>query len=324
MERAARAEVEALTTWLIRAGQLAATVLVTWFVADRAGLGLEEIRRLDLTGWTPAWVTLAGSCALLLAGLFFGGWLWGHIVADLGGPSLPVRERVRLFMIANLGRYLPGRIWNVAALATLGHRRGVPASTSAAAAVLLQGIALLSALVLGLGSIWTLADGASWRWVAPGVLLGGLAVGLAPPVFRTVTGAWFRVSGTADPPPLVPRHALGWLALGVANWVVYAAAFWVFVEGLGFDVALVATMSAFAAAYVVGYLAVFAPAGVGIREASLLALLSPQLGAGAAGAVAVLARLWSTGVEVVPAAAFWAREVARPSGPEPGEAEPRV
>jgi uncharacterized membrane protein YbhN (UPF0104 family) len=296
-------------------------VLVTWFVADRAGLGLAEIRTLDLTGWAFAWPTLVGSCALLLSGFFFGGWLWGDIVAGLGGPPLPTADRIRLYMIANLGRYVPGKVWQVGVLAVLGRRRGVPSPVAAASAVVLQGVALASALIVGLGSLWTLAEGAWWGRLAVGAVLGATVVALTPPVFRSVTALWFRVTRTQDPPALEPGDAAVWLALGVMNWVVYASAFWVFVIGLGFDVAWLDTSSAFAAAYVLGYLAIFAPAGVGVREASLLALLSPQLGAAAAGAVAVLARLWSTGVEVVFAGAFWAREVAHPVGTEPS-AEP--
>jgi uncharacterized membrane protein YbhN (UPF0104 family) len=251
---------------------------------------------------------------VLLGGYFLSAWLWGRIVHGLGGRAMPPSESVPLFMVANLGRYVPGKIWQIAALATMASRRGIPATTATAAAVLLQGIAIASALLVGLGALWTLADGASWRWVVPGVVLGSVALGLVPAVFRAVTSLWFRVTKTEDPPSLEVRDALGWLLLGMANWIVYAGAFWVLVLGLGLDVTFLGAAPAFAAAYVVGYLAVFAPAGVGVREASLLALLSPQLGAGTAGAVAVIARVWTTGVEVVPAAAFWARHVGRPVG----------
>jgi uncharacterized membrane protein YbhN (UPF0104 family) len=100
--------------------------------------------------------------------------------------------------------------------------------------------------------------------------------------------------------------------------VVYAVAFWVLVAGLGLDAAFLATASAFAAAYVLGYVMVFAPAGLGVREGFLIALLSPQLGAGPAGAVAVIARLWTTVVEIVPAAAFWTRGLASSRAPDLG------
>ena len=42
----------------------------------------------------------------------------------------------------------------------------------------------------------------------------------------------------------------------------------------------------------------------------LVALLAPQIGVSAAGAIAVIARLWTTVIEIVPAALFWARGTA--------------
>ncbi len=41
-------------------------------------------------------------------------------------------------------------------------------------------------------------------------------------------------------------------------------------------------LAAYPAAYVLGYVAIFAPAGIGIREGFLIAFLDPILGAGAA------------------------------------------
>ena len=302
----------ALKTVLVRLAQLAATLLVTWFVATRAGLHVSELARLDISGWSPRWSLVGLSCALLLAGYFATGLLWGWITEGLGGPRLPPGVSIRLFMIANLGRYLPGKVWQIAGLAALAHQRGVPAATATAAAILGQGVSLASATFIGLGAVWTLAEGAPWRWAVPAALFGGVGLGLVPPVFDALANSWFRLARTPRPEGLTSAQAVGWLVAGLASWLVYAAAFWVLVVGLGFDVAFLGTASAFAAAYVLGYLMIFAPAGIGVREGFLIALLSPQLGAASAGAVAVIARLWTTLVEVVPAAAFWARHLASP------------
>jgi uncharacterized membrane protein YbhN (UPF0104 family) len=53
----------------------------------------------------------------------------------------------------------------------------------------------------------------------------------------------------------------------------------------------------------------FAPAGVGVREGALIALLTPYMGAAAAGVLAVVARIWTTAVELVPAGVFWLRHL---------------
>jgi hypothetical protein len=69
--------------------------------------------------------------------------------------------------------------------------------------------------------------------------------------------------------------------------------------------------SAFAASYVLGYAMIFAPAGLGPREGFLIAFLTPHVGAASAGVLAVVARLWTTLVELVPAGALWVVHLRR-------------
>ncbi|MDX1494547.1 MAG: lysylphosphatidylglycerol synthase transmembrane domain-containing protein [Longimicrobiales bacterium] len=296
---------------LVLLAQITATIVVTWFIASQAGLTASQLRQVDFSSWDVHGVLFALSCLVLLVGYFGTGILWGRIVRGLGGPALGASTSIRLFMVANLGRYVPGKVWQIAGLVALARKRDVPASTATAAAVLGQGIGLASATVVGLMALWTVADGAAWRWTLPVVLLGGTALALAPPVFHAVVGAWFRLAKTEQPGGLRPRRAMGWLGLGLVTWVLYGWAFWILVESLGLSVTVLPTASAFAAAYVLGYVMVFAPAGLGVREGFLVALMAPQIGAGPAGAVAIIARLWTTVIEVIPAAAFWTRHVTR-------------
>jgi hypothetical protein len=285
------------------------------------GLGLDDLRNVDpALLWDPDPVLLGGSCALLLAGYFISAGLWGRIVRDLGGPVVPIREAVRIFMIANLGRYVPGKVWQIAGLAVLARRRGVPAATATGAAVLGQGIALVAASAVGLGALFRgPAELRSWGLVAMVAMGLGVALGLTPPVFRRVTALWFRFARQEVPEALRSAHRLRWIGLFFANWVLYAFSFWVLTTSFGHRADLIPVGSAFAAAYVLGYLMIFAPAGLGVREGFLVAFLTPHLGLGPSGALAVVARIWTTVVEVVPAAAFWMREVATTEGGGAGE-----
>ena len=95
--------------------------------------------------------------------------------------------------------------------------------------------------------------------------------------------------------------------------MAYAFSFWVLARSLGLGGSIVPVASAFAAAYVLGYAMVFAPAGLGPREGFLIVFLTPHLGAPASGLIAVVARLWTTLVEIVPAGLFWIRYAARGS-----------
>lgn len=284
---------------------------MTWFILDRVGLGLTELRGVDPAFWTPDPLLFALSCVLLFAGYAASAAIWGRMVRELGGPRLGAAEAIRLFMIANVGRYVPGKIWQIAGLAALARGRGVPATVATGAAVLGQGIALVAATAVGLGAVLAgPPELARWGPWAAGIGAVAVALGLFPPVFRAVSTLWFRLASARTPDALRSGHALRWLVLYVLNWILYAFAFWVLARSVGVTAPAVPVASSFAAAWVLGWIMIFAPAGIGVREGFLVALLTPHVGAGLSGALAVLARVWATGVELVPAAVFWGRHLA--------------
>jgi len=309
-----------LKTWATRAVQLTLTVLVTWFIFARIGLTLDEIRAGDgILDWQPEPLRLLASCLVLSAGYAMSAVIWSRMVRDLGGPRVAPFAAVRLFMIANLGRYVPGKVWQIAGLAALARGRGVPAGIATGSAILGQGIALVAATGIGLGALLTAPEGAYRSWgIAAAAVMGVVVILIAiPAFFRSGATLWFRVARTEPPSSLESAHGLLWLALYAVNWAVYALSFWLFVASFDPSAAVVPVASAFAAAYVLGYVAIFAPAGLGIREGALVVFLTPHLGGiGLATGVALLARLWTTLVEVAPAGAFWVHHTMTAS-PEP-------
>ena len=312
-----------LRRWLLLGGQLALTVAVTWLIVDRVDLGLAELRGVDRSMWLPGPFLFAAASLLLLAAYFVSAALWGRIVRDLGGPGLPVADSIRMFMIANLGRYLPGKVWQIAGLATLARGRGVPPATAAGAAVIGQGIAVVAAAAVGIGALLGGPDPYP-QWGIVGIVLVALAAVLLaiPTVFRRIVGAWFRLTRTDARPEVDGVHALRWLALYAVNWAMYALSFWVLARSLGLGGDPIPVASAFAAAYVLGYAMVFAPAGLGPREGFLIIFLTPHLGAAPSGVLAIVARVWTTLVEVVPAGIFWLGHVARSSSTVDAPEEP--
>ncbi len=295
----------------MRFAQLALTVAVTWFILDRVGIDLAALRDHDLGEWRPNPFTFSASCLVLLSGYLVSAVLWGLVVRDLGGPALPARTSMRLFLVANLGRYVPGKIWQIAGLAYLAKREGVSGGIATGAAVAGQGVAVLAASLLGAGMLF--GPGDLWRRVGSIGVAGGIAIVAAltvlvavPSFFWRAVGLWCRVTRT-DPPksPRRGRHVgARWLALYVANWSLYTVAFWLLYLSFGEWKAFMQVGPAFALAYVAGYAAVFAPAGAGIREGFLVLLLRSAMGEEAALVLALIARVWATAVELLPAAIF--------------------
>ncbi|MGW8266469.1 MAG: lysylphosphatidylglycerol synthase domain-containing protein [Longimicrobiales bacterium] len=283
--------------------RLVVTALVTWFIVRAVGLTLADLKAFDLSTLRPRMGLLLLSATVLLLGYLYAASLWGLLVKELGGPDVGTRVALRVFFTANLGRYLPGKVWQLAGLAYLARREGVPAGTATAAALLGQGFALAGATLVGLGVLlrgeWGWDVGG--KWVAA-VLLALLLVMTFPALLRPLLRTVIRRSKGSMPGALWPDQAFGvrWLGLYAVSWILQGGAFWILAGSFGMTLDPLLGLSVFPASYLLGYLALFAPAGIGVREGFLIVFLTPILGPGGA-FLAVAARLWTTLVELGPA-----------------------
>jgi len=83
-------------------------------------------------------------------------------------------------------------------------------------------------------------------------------------------------------------------------WCAYGVAFWLLANGIFDDhnLSVMRAVGVFAAGYIVGLVALFAPGGVGVRELVLVALLGGVMGSGSALALSVASRLLMTAAEI--------------------------
>jgi uncharacterized membrane protein YbhN (UPF0104 family) len=321
-EESARSPGRSRTRTLFGIGvRIGLTVLVTWFIVRAVGLTLADLRALDLSNLRPRWWLLLLSGGILLLAYLYSASLWGLLVRELGGPEIGLHGSLRIFFTANLGRYLPGKVWQLAGLTYLARREGVPAGTAATAALLGQAFSLAGATLVGLGVLLGGAWGSELeRSVVAGFVLVLLVILTFPAILRPLLRTVIRRTRGDLPGPLWPDQAFGlrWLGLYAVSWILQGGAFWILGMSLGAPLGPMLGLSVFPAAYLLGYLAVFAPAGAGVREGFLILFLDPILGAGGA-ILAVAARLWATLVELIPALVL-ARGYWKPSeGGEEGE-----
>jgi uncharacterized membrane protein YbhN (UPF0104 family) len=69
----------------------------------------------------------------------------------------------------------------------------------------------------------------------------------------------------------------------------------------GVDLGLSRAVGVFTCSYLVGFIALFAPGGLGPRESVFLLMLAGPIGLKPAGALALASRLLLTGTEILPA-----------------------
>lgn len=302
--------------------QAALTLLVTWFIVKGVAPAWSEVEAVRTSGWTLSGGWVAASLGLLLLAYLYSAALWGWMVRELGGPEVGVLASVRLFFTANLGRYLPGKVWPLVGVAALAQREGVRPSTATLAALLGQAFSLGGSLLVGgallgagAGIPW-LGGVGWWGWIGVGLFLLTLTY---PPLLGWLTSWGLRLFKAPALKGFRPDPAFGirWTTLYALSWALQGLAFWVLAQGMGLPLPVLGGVGAYALAYLLGYLAVFAPAGLGVREGFLIRFLEPTLGMHA-WALALVARLWATAAELLPAAVlaggYWRAEPGRGKG----------
>lgn len=266
---------------------------------------------------------IAAASGLWLASYVFLVRLWAGSMT-WWGTAVPLRSALRVFGAANLARYIPGGVWQFAGLAAMSTSSGLPVVAVASAALFQQIVLTAVGLVLGLPFAPVIRLGATWDLPLPLLLtlvlsaLAGLVL-LLPPVTRRID-AWLsrRGRGSVTLPRVRRRDVAIYVVLSGAGWFGYAIAFVVFTHALLDPVPLspVVLGASFVLSYVAGILAVFAPGGLIVREAALVALVAPAFGGEQALALAIASRLWLTIIDAALSAIMLLRA--------PDSADPRL
>ena len=289
----------------VAAVQVLALVGAAWYLLRAGRSGWADVARYARTPEPvqliiASVVTVATYCFLVASWVTSLAW-WGQ--------RLAYRDAARIWFLTNLSRFVPGAIWQFAGMSAMAIAHGVSA-VAATGAVLLQQVVLL-----GTGVVLTLALAPRLLLppsfpVSPIVASMSAAVGAAaltvllpllmPALGRFTSRAFRRPLPWPAPPP---RQFAAYVVALIAPWLAYGVAFWLFGRAFLGEAApgLMLAMSAFIASYVAGILVVVAPAGLGVREAALVAALSPTLGGERALFLAVASRLWLVVLEIITA-----------------------
>ena len=278
--------------WLLQLGVAGVVGALIWVQLVR---NWNAYRSLEVTlALHPGWIAL--SVLLVFVSYAFSVEAWRRVIAGWA-QHVPYGRAARIWLVANLGRYVPGKVWSVAGLVVLAQRAGVAPWAAAASAVAIQAIAIGTAIAVvaaatpGAESPWRLAAAALLAVATIAVLASAKAVRLIA-----------RLMGqSADIRPLPILAVAESSALGVLAWVAHGVAFWLLARGLGLPgtLSVVTAAGVFPLGYVLGLLALFAPGGLGVREVVLTSLLAPALGMGGAVALSLASRVLLTLTEVV-------------------------
>ncbi len=184
-----------------------------------------------------------------------------------------------------MGKYIPGGAV-VAAVAML-RRLHIPVPVAVAVVLVQDGLAQLAGLIFSVPLLWwqPVSDRVPWAKILAMPAIAAAALCLWPTIFAFLINTLLRLLKKPPLPrtPAAREYSIP-MACAFGQWVLHGA-------GLGFILHSVTGVSpltsaseflllmSFAAlSQTLGYLAFFAPGGLGVREAVLLACLTPLVG----------------------------------------------
>jgi uncharacterized membrane protein YbhN (UPF0104 family) len=284
--RGRRARVLDVVKW---AAAVVAVVLLVVGVARQWDEIVADFARLDaLTVTLGIVLTLAALVANMLS--------WRAMMAATGS-RLGLTASSSIFFVGQLGKYIPGGVWSIAAQAELGRAHGLARTGSAVASLASMLVSMVTAALVGILALLVgSADGLVTFWWLGIVVVLGLAA-LTPPVLGRLIAVAMRLLRR-------PRQdiSLTWagttasILWSVVMWAAYGGQATLVLRAFGADssVLLPVATGAYAVAWLVGFLVVIAPAGLGPREGVLLLLLGSVTDSTGALALAVVSRAFMT------------------------------
>jgi glycosyltransferase 2 family protein len=303
---------DALFRWLRPLAFLAAAVglfIALW--AQRRGVAEFP--------WRISWLGFVLAVPAFTVGPIVGATSFWLIARAITGETRFV-PCTQVWMRSFLARYVPSGALTLAVRLGARDRIGASAGQVVAATIYEQLAAVLGGATAA--SVALLAARRQPPLLAASILVAlAAAVLLLPAVLARVDRARLLLR----PSRLVsfPRRAVaaaallncgGWLLTGTAGWILVSAM-------VSSAPSFPFIVGAYAFAWLLGFVIVFAPSGLGVREATLVALLAPRFGAGPATAIALVLRFANIVGELVAFGAIelvtrlWSRPAV--SGPKP-------
>lgn len=270
--------------------------LTLGFLAHTLRQNWQQVLTLRLTASGLACLVVATGVTLLAH--IWSGWVWYWVLRSLSAPVAGVGA-VTVYLKTNLAKYLPGNVWHFWGRIQALREASIPAGTAVLGVVLeplLMAAAALAVIVFSQTAI-----------LLQGLILVGVLVGIHPRILNLVldrlTRAKLKQSELAVQPERLrlTRYPLKPL-LGEVGFVLG--------RGAGFLLAFSALepvpftdigtlIGNFSLAWLLGLVVPGAPGGIGIFEATALALLTPKFSAAIVLGAVALYRLISTIAEAL-------------------------
>jgi len=232
--------------------------------------------------------------------------IWLSLLKKIGS-KIPFWKMFKIWFISNLGKYLPGKVWTVLGMIFLLEKEGVSKRKGLTTAIIGQALSVLSALLLSFILLgYSLYDQMFSKnpIVFILILFFSIVVFLIiayPKLLEMVINLGLGISKKERISlELKSGELFLYLLFYILSWFLFGLAFMVFIKSIipvSWNLYFSLT-GAFAFSLTLGFLAVFVPGGLGVREGILVLLLSLYFPLPVATLLSIFSRLWISALEL--------------------------
>jgi len=252
--------------------------------------------------WQFDWWLLLVSFLLQFLTLFWLVKIWQRMLRHTGS-SVSYFKLFKVWFYANLGKYLPGKVWQFLGMIYMLEKEGVPKTSSFSTGVLAQSFSVISGLFI---SVIFLGADLYHRFFSkkPGLMVALLVLSLGvlvllcyPKVLEKIINLGLRIAKkekiTLD---ISGKDVIIYLLSYSVSWLLFGLAFLTFVKSMTQAHLYMYPFltGAYAFSLNIGFLAIFTPGGIGVREGVLVFLLSSLFPLPVSTLISLLSRLWMT------------------------------
>jgi hypothetical protein len=275
---------------------------VIWFLYKSISSNFDKIKDINYSNYDPKFMFV--SVITLFVSLVYPVFVWKFLIRSMG-EKINTLSALRIWFISNLGRYIPGKVFQVAGLVYLTSSEGISRSKAVQSVLYSQITANGLGLFMGLGLL-SLNNGKGSFPNHFHIILILIAVFITilwfPTLFmRSSNFMLKKMKKEIIEQSVSQKDYILYLILQVINWILMSVAF-LFLISSYTNISVVqdpVLIFILPLSWTIGLLAVFAPGGVGVREGAMSYWLSMFIPIQYALVLPWIYRLLNTLVEVI-------------------------
>ncbi|NEO53260.1 MAG: UPF0104 family protein [Okeania sp. SIO3B5] len=279
--------------------------LTLFFLAKTLKDNWEQVLEIRISD--SGWVSLGAALIVTTMAHVWSAVVWFWIIKEFH-KKVNLRWAIRVYLLTNIAKYLPGNIWHFYGRINATKKVGVPVEI-AILSVLIEPL-LMAAAALAIALVGSTQESLFLQVLCFGVVIFSLHPRVLNPVIKSLAKIKLKVS-KSDLEPVTELKLERYLIKPFLGEICF-----VLIRGSGFLFTILAfnsvelnhvllIFSAFSLAWLLGLVVPGAPGGVGVFEATALALLEHKFSPGIVLSAVAFYRLISVLAETFAAGLAW-------------------